>query len=105
MRYRQSSVLYKYCIDKFTRSVARNSGKFFLHKFRLGSDPEEYNGADVSENSSLNIFVELFNILMGNNQVETVFSSFGQNVGEALGRKVLKLVNVEEKIFSFFLEC
>ena len=67
----------------------------------LKPDPERNDRSNVAENSGAHLFVQLGDILVGENEMETVLSRLGEDVGEGEGDEVVELIDVEvETIFA-----
>ena len=61
----------------------------------VSGNSERNHGADVAENRIANRVAHLGNVLVGNGQVKTIFSSLRQNSRKRIGGEVLELVDVK----------
>ena len=63
-------------------------------------NPKRDRGPDIPKYRLFNFFVNLADKLVGDDQIKTILAGLGQNLGKILSGEILKLVDVEEKIFS-----
>ena len=92
-------------IDQVLNGKGRH--ELVFHELGIfGADAIHDDRADVAEDGRTDgFFIQLFNVLVRDNQVEAVFSGLGKNVGESLGGKVLELIDIKIKILAFFFRC
>ncbi|KKS82606.1 MAG: hypothetical protein UV57_C0032G0001, partial [Parcubacteria group bacterium GW2011_GWD2_43_10] len=83
--------------------LARKYGLHFFRQFFgvIASHAEGNDSPDVPKNGVLDTFGQLVEVLMGEVKVQAVFTSFREDGRENVGGKILKFVNIKEKIFSF----
>ncbi len=64
----------------------------------VGADLEGDDRADVAEDGVRGLFVELRQVLVGDDQGEAVFAGLAEDAGEAAGGEVLELVDIEAEV-------
>ena len=63
----------------------------------VGGNTEWDCGTNVTKNGIADILGHLWDVLVGNGEIETIFAGLGKNNWEGVGREVLELINVEIK--------
>src|SRR3989344_5133070 len=75
--------------------------EFIFHKLGvIRADPESHDRADVAEDRVADFIGKLFDELVGNEEIQAVFASFGQDRGDAIGGEILELIDVEIEVFA-----
>ena len=81
-----------------------NRIEFLFQKFGIRRpDPERNDGPRIPENRISDLLVDLGHILIRQHEIEVVFPGFGKDIGERFRREVLKLIDVQVEIRTFFL--
>ena len=60
----------------------------------LEPDAERDDGSHVAENSGAYLFVQLGDVLVGENEMEAVLPCLRENIGEGEGNEVMELIDI-----------